>query len=149
VTIRDCEIRTSGQYGIFHAFPGNLLRMSGVSIVGTHRAPPSTGWVLSVQGDPGGGRRNSVTNCKLFVPAARKSRAYPYDYAVSFHHTVSENNLFRTDLPASGGAHFCTEYGPRATARGDRYQGTAPGPADSFRPGHGAAHDTRTPFNLG
>ncbi|HET7716213.1 MAG TPA: hypothetical protein VFK86_11345, partial [Bauldia sp.] len=100
-----------------------------------------------VQADPGRGLRNSVRNCDIFIPAERKSPAYPYDYEVSFHHTVSEQNLFRTDLPAWGGQHFCVEYGRHTSAEGDRFKGTAPGPHDSFRPAHMSDHDTREPFS--
>lgn len=149
VTVRDCEIRTAGAYGVFHAFPGNIVRMENVRIVGTHREAAATGWVLSLQGDPGAGRRNLLRNCDLFIPASRKSAAHAYDYEVSLHHTSSEGNRFRTDLAPTGGRHFCTEYGPRTLARGDVYRGRAPGPGDSFRPGDSSAHDTRLPFNTG
>lgn len=144
--IRDCEIRVAGQYGVFHAHSGNRLTMRGVRIVGTHREAGPGGWVLSVQADPGRGRKNLVAGCDVFVPAARKSRAAAYDYEVSFYHTVSQENLFRTDLPVTGNHHFCTEYGAGAVARGDRYQGSAPGSHDSFRPGHDSAHDSRRLF---
>lgn len=146
VTIRNCLIRTAGLYGLLHAEQGNLVRLDGVRVTGTHRVPGSHGWALAVQADPGGGRRNSVRNCEIFIPAQRKSPVYPFDYEVSFHHTVSEQNLFRTDLSASGGQHFCVEYGRATVARNDRYQGTLAGPRDSFRPGHMSEHDTRLAF---
>jgi hypothetical protein len=147
LTIRDCEIRSSGPYGILHDHPSNLLRMENVKLTGAHRSAGTHGFLLTVRGDPGGGRRNLVRGCEIFLPRARKSRELPYDYEVSFHNTVSEGNVFRTDLPAAGGQHFCTEYGPRSEARGDRYVGTAPGPSDSFRPAHSADFDTRQPYS--
>jgi hypothetical protein len=140
--IRDCEIRTSGLYGLFHSFPGNIVRVEGVKLVGTHRAPGTHGVVLGIQGDPGAGRRNSVRRCDVFVPAARKSRDHVYDYEVRFQHTISEDNLFRTDLTGAGGEHFCTDYSVGATARRDRYQG-------AFRPSHNSTHDNRLPFSKG
>jgi hypothetical protein len=149
VTVRDCEIRTAGAYGVFHAFPGNVVRMENVRIVGTHREAATTGWVLSLQGDPGAGRRNLLRNCDIFIPGRRKSAAHIYDYEVSLHHTSSERNRFRTDLTPTGGQHFCTEYGPRTVARGDLYRGRAPGPRDSFRPSDSSPHDTRLPFSTG
>jgi len=149
VTIRNCVIRTAGLYGLLHAEHGNLVRLDGVRLTGTHRVPGSHGWALAVQADPGGGRRNSVRNCDIFIPARRKSPAHAYDYEVSFHHIISEQNMFRTDLPASGGQHFCVEYGRATVARNDRYQGTSAGPRDSFRPGHMSGHDTRLPFSTG
>lgn len=149
VVMRGAEVRTSGPYGILHAFPGNVVALEGVRIVGEHRSPGTHGSVLMLQSDPGGGRRNRVRGCDIFVPAARKARAAPYDYEVTLNYTVSEDNVFRTDLPAAGGEHFCTEYGPRTVARRDRYRGTAPGPNDSFRPGHYSQHDTRQPFSGG
>ena len=149
VTLRQCEIRTSGAYGVMHYFEGNLVRLDGVRIVGSHRAPGAEGELLTMKGNPGGGRRNVLRNCELFIPAARKSRAANYDYEVLLDHTVSEGNLFRTDLPASGGQHFAVAYGAGATGRGDRFRGTAPGPQDSFRPGHNSGFDTRSPFTSG
>ncbi len=147
LTIRNCEIRTSAPYGLFHAHPGNIVHLDNVRILGQHRTAAETGWVLALQGNPGGGRRNSLRNCELFIPAARKNRAAPYDYEVSFYHTLSEGNRFLTDLPARSGEHFCTEYGPGAVASSDVYSGTARGPGDSFRPSHGSAHDSRRPFS--
>jgi hypothetical protein len=147
VIIRDCEIRTAGAYGVFHAFPGNIVRMENVRIVGTHREAAAPGWVLSLQGDPGAGRRNLLRNCDIFIPASRKSAAHIYDYEVSLHHTSSAGNRFRTDLTPAGSQHFCTEYGPRTIARGDLYRGRAPGPHDSFRPRDSSSHDTRLPFS--
>jgi polygalacturonase len=149
MTIRDCEIRTSGPYGLFHYFDGNLVRIERVKFVGTHSGPGTNGEVLTVSADPGGGRRNIVRNCDIFIPAARKARGHPYDNEIIFHHTVSEGNLFRTDLPAGGGQHFAVVYGNRAAARGDRFRGTAAGPQDSFRPSYNSAHDTRLPFSSG
>jgi hypothetical protein len=149
VTIRQCEIRTSGAYGVMHYFDGNLVRLEEVRIVGSHRGPGAEGEVLTMKGNPGRGRRNLVRNCELFIPAARKSAAASYDYEILFDHTVSEGNLFRTDLPASRGEHFAVAYGNGASGRGDRFRGTAPGPQDSFRPVHNSAFDTRTPFTSG
>jgi hypothetical protein len=143
LTIRDCQINTSGPYGLFHAHSGNSVQVERVRLMGTHRGPSTAGWVLSLQGDPGAGRRNLLRNCEVFVPRARKSSDFPYDYEVSLHHTASQGNLFQTDLPAAGGAHFCVEYGPNTTARADHYLGTALGRADSFRPGHMSDFDTR------
>jgi len=147
LTIRDAQIRASGSLGLFHYLHGSLLTLERVKLVGTHRTALPNGVVLDISGDPGGGRHNRMTDCEIFVPAARKSRAANYDVEVLLAHTVTRNNLFRTDLPAGGGAHFCTNYGERTVAIGDRYRGTAPGPADSFRPGVNAAHDTRQPFS--
>ena len=149
LTLRGTEILTSGLYGVFHAFPGNLVRLEDVRITGTHSEPGTHGIVLGIQADPGGGRRNVLRGCEIFIPAARRSRKLAYDYEVSLHRTLSEGNLFRTDLPAAGGAHFCTEYAAGTVARGDRYRGTAPGPGDSFRPYHMARHDSRQPFSKG
>jgi hypothetical protein len=149
MTIRDCEIRASGLYGLLHYFDGNLLRLENVKITGSQTGPGTHGELLLIRANPGGGRRNVVRGCDIFIPAARKSRANPYDYEVMLHHTMSEGNLFRTDLPASGGQHFAIGYGERSTARGDRFRGAAPGPQDSIRPSHNSSHDTRSPFTSG
>lgn len=149
VTIRNCEIRTSGLYGISHYWDGNFTRLENVRIVGSQKAPGTHGEIILFRADPGGGRRNVVRNCEVFIPAARKSPAHPYDYEVALHHTLSEGNLFRTDLPATGGAHFAIGYGNGSVARGDRFRGTAPGPQDSIRPGHNSSHDTRLPYSSG
>jgi hypothetical protein len=145
VVIRDCEIRTSGLYGISHYWDGNLTRMENVKVIGTQREPGSHGEMVLFRANPGGGRRNLIRNCEFFIPAARKSRANPYDYEIALYHTNSEGNLFRTDLPATGGQHFAVGY-EKGSARGDRFRGTAPGPQDSIRPGHNSSHDTRQPF---
>ncbi|MFN3388343.1 MAG: hypothetical protein ACK40O_05380 [Allosphingosinicella sp.] len=149
LTVRNAEFRTAGLYGLMHTAAGNAVALEGVKVIGAHRSPGSHGSVLLMQADPGGGRRNRMRGCDIFVPAARKSRDHAYDYEVTLHHTVSEGNLFRTDLPAAGGQHFCTDYGARTTARRDMYRGTAPGPNDSFRPGHNSRHDTRQPYAKG
>lgn len=147
LTIRGSEVRTAGLYGIFHTEPGNIVRLESLKLVGTHTDPGSHGVVLGVQADPGGGRKNIVRNCDIFIPAARKSRGHAYDYEVSFHHALSEQNLYQTNLPSAGGQHFCVEYGREVIASEDRFQGTAPGPHDSFRPAHMASHDTRRPYS--
>jgi hypothetical protein len=147
LTIRGAEIRTSGLYGLMHYYDGNLLRLENVKIVGTQRGPGTHGEMVLIRADPGGGRRNVVKASEFFVPAARKSPANPFDYEIILHHTLSEGNLFRTDLPASGGRHFAVQYGPGTVARGDRFIGTAPGTRDSIRPSHNSTHDTRLPFS--
>lgn len=147
MTVRDCEIRCSGLYGVSHYFDGNLARLENVKIVGTQREPGTHGELLLIRANPGGGRRNVLKGCEIVVPAARKSRANAYDYEVLLHHTRSEGNIFRTDLPATGGQHFAVGYDASSVARGDRFRGTAPGPGDSIRPGHNSSHDTRLPFS--
>lgn len=142
VTLRNCEVRTAGLYGILHGHAGNAVALEGVKIVGTHRDSGTHGSVVLLGSDPGGGRRNRMRGCEIFVPAARKSPARAYDYEVTLNHTVSEDNLFRTDLPATGGQHFATAYGPGTVARGDRYSG-------AFRPAHNSRHDTSRPFSKG
>ena len=146
MTIRDCEIRCSGLYGVSHYFDGNLARLENVKIVGTQKGPGTHGELVLMRANPGGGRKNVLKGCEIVIPAARKARANPYDYEVLLHHTLSEGNVFRTDLPATGGQHFAIGYDPSSTARGDRYRGTAPGTRDSIRPGHNSSHDTRLPF---
>ena len=146
LTLRGTEIRSSGDYGLFHAFKGNIVQMDGVKVIGTHRRPAQAGSFPAIEADPGRGRRNSVRNCEFFLPAARHSREHAYDLEPSFNFVVCENNLFRTDLPAAGGRHFATRYSPDAVVRGDRYRGTNPGPNDSFRPTHNSSHDTRSPY---
>jgi hypothetical protein len=147
VTIRNCEIRTSGLYGLSHYWDGNYTRLENVKIVGTQTGPGTHGEMILFRADPGGGRRNLIRNCEIFIPARRKSRAQLYDYEIVLNHTVSEGNLFRTDLPATGGQHFAVGYDNGGVARGDRYRGTAPGTQDSIRPGHNSSHDTRLPFS--
>lgn len=147
LTVRNCEVYASGSYGIFHAFDGHRVTLDRVKLTGTYREAGEQGFVLGIRNNPGGGRKNLVSNCEVFVPAARKWRGQPYDYEVSLYHTISRNNLFRTNLPATGKQHFCTEYAHQSEAHGDRYRGTAPGTEDSFRPGHFANHDTRSPFS--
>lgn len=147
VTVRDCEFRTSGLYGVLHYWPGNRVRMEGVKIVGTHRGTASHGEVLGFHPDPGGGRKNVVRNCEIFIPAARKSDAANFDYEVILYHTIAEGNLYRTDLPAAGGRHFVVGYERGSVARGERFRGTAPGPQDSIRPFHNSSHDSRTPYS--
>jgi hypothetical protein len=147
VTIRNCEIRFSGLYGIAHNTDGNLLHMENVKIVGAQTGPGTHGELILIHANPGGGRRNLVRNCDVFIPAARKSRQHPYDYEVVLNHTVSEGNLFRTDLPATGGQHFAVGSDAGGIARGDRFRGTAPGTQDSIRPGHNSTHDTRLPYS--
>lgn len=149
VTIRGCEIRTSGPYGLSHNTDGNHLRLENAKIVGTHDGPGTHGEMILIRADPGRGRRNLMRDCDVFIPARRKSRENPYDYEVILNHTVSEGNLFRTDLPAAGGQHFAVGSDAGGVARGDRFRGTAPGPADSIRPGHNSSHDTRMPFTSG
>ncbi len=145
VILRDCEIRTSGLYGISHYWDGNLTRLENVRVVGTHKGPGTHGEMVLFKANPGGGRRNLIRNCEFFIPAARKSREHPYDYEIALYHTDSEGNSFRTDLPAAGGQHFAVGY-EGGRARGDRFRGTAPGPQDSIRPGHNSSHDTRLAF---
>jgi len=147
LTIRNCTIRTAAPYGVFHAFEGNLLEMERVRIVGGHREPAGNGWVLAIKADPGGQRRNRMRGCEIFIPGRRKLDAADYDYEISLAHIVSEANLFRTDLGAGRGDHFCTDYGTGAVAIRDRYRGTAPGPNDSFRPARSSQHDTRLPYS--
>lgn len=147
VTLRGCQVLSSGPYGIFHSFHGHTVTLDRVKLTGTHKAASQEGYLLGIRNQPGGGRKNRVENCEIFVPAARKWRGHAYDYEVSLYHTVSRNNLFTTDLPATGDQHFCTEYVLQTEVRGDRYRGTAPGTKDSFRPGHFSGHDTRSPVS--
>jgi hypothetical protein len=149
LTLRGCEIRSSGEYGLFHAFKNNIVHLDRVKVTGTHRRADKAGSFPAIEADPGGGRKNSVKGCEIFLPAARKSRDAAYDLEPSFNHSVCENNLFRTDLPAAGGQHFATRYSADTVVRGDRYRGTAPGRADSFRPKHFSNHDTRLPYSKG
>jgi len=148
LVLRDLEIRSAGNYGLFHSHDGNLVTLERVRLIGTHGAPDFGGFP-TIQGDPGGGRRNRVGGCEFFLPAARKSPERNWDIEPAFSHTLLEDNLFATDLPAAGGRHFATRYGPGTEARRDRYRGTAPGTADSFRPGADSRHDSRTPFSTG
>lgn len=149
VTIRNCEIRTSGLYGIAHNTDGNLARFENLKIVGAQTAPGTHGEMILIRANPGGGRRNLMRNCDVFIPASRKSREHLYDYEVILNHTLSEGNTFRTDLPATGGQHFAVGSDAGGIARGDRFRGTAPGPQDSIRPGHNSTHDTRLPYSSG
>ena len=146
VTLRKCEIRTSGLYGIAHYWDGNLARMEDVRIIGAQTEPGTHGEMILFRSDPGGGRRSVMRGCDVFIPAARKSREHPYDYEVILYRTISEGNVFRTDLPATGGQHFAIGY-DEGGAHGDRFRGTAPGTADSIRPVHNSTHDTRMPFS--
>ncbi|HEX8572064.1 MAG TPA: hypothetical protein VF759_04880 [Allosphingosinicella sp.] len=130
ITLRSTEIRSSAGYGLFHPHDGHLVTLDRVKIVGTHTGAAEAGWVLAFHGDPGGGRKNRITGCDVFIPAARKFGTAPYDFEVTLRHTISQNNHFRTNLRTGGGAYFVTEYGPGAVSRGDRFS-----PADSFRPG--------------
>ena len=141
-TLRNCEVRTSGLYGILHAYPGNMVALEGVKVIGAHRGPGTHGSVVALQSDPGGGRRNRMRGCEVYIPAARKARDHAYDYEVTLNYAVSENNLFRTDLGAGGGQHFAVQYGPGTVVRGDSFRG-------SFRPGHNSPHDLRSPFSRG
>jgi hypothetical protein len=146
IKVADCEIRSSGPYALSHYWDGNFVELDGVKIIGEQKAP-GTGELLLFHGKPLGGRRNVMRNCDIFIPAARKSREQPYDYEVIIRHTLSEGNLFRTDLAATGGQHFAVAYGEDTIVRGDRFRGTAPGPQDSIRPSHNSSHDTRLPFS--
>lgn len=148
VTLRNCSVRGSGRFGIFHAHPNNLTTLDRVRLTGTHREA-GPGNFPAIQANPGGGRRNLVRNCEFFLPAARKSREQPYDLDPSFNHCRCEGNVFRTDLPAVGGQHFATQYTDNTIVRGDVYRGTAPGSADSFRPRHLSDHNTRRPYSQG
>jgi hypothetical protein len=147
VTLRNTEIRTSGLYGVSHYWDGNLLRMENVRVIGTHTAPGAHGEIILIRGDPGGGRRHVMRGCEVFIPASRKSREHDWDYEVILNRTISEGNLFRTDLPASGNQHFAIGYDEGGGARGDRFRGTAPGVGDSIRPRHNSTHDTRIPYS--
>lgn len=149
VTVSDCEIRSSGLYGVSHYWDGSRAQLERVKIVGRQTEPGTHGEILLMRGNPGGGRKNLVRNCEIFLPASRKSRDHNFDYEVALYHTVSEGNLFRTDLPAVRGEHFAVGYGDGTVARGDRFRGTAPGTEDSIRPGHNSSHDTRLPFSTG
>ncbi|HEX2763420.1 MAG TPA: hypothetical protein VHM92_06190 [Allosphingosinicella sp.] len=148
LTIRDAEFRSSGHFGIFHTNDNNRLTMERVKIIGTHRKA-DFGTFPAIEAKPTGGRKNIVRGCEIFIPAARKDRSTLYDLEAGFNHCLCENNLFRTDLPATGGQHFAVQYGPGTVVRGDRFRGTAPGPADSFRPKHFSTHDTRRPYSSG
>lgn len=143
ILIRNTEILTSALYGIIHGYNGNLVQLDQVHISGTHKIAGTHGQVLAIQADPGAGRRNLVRRCEIFIPSSRKSRDHNYDYEVSFRYTLSQSNLFRTNLTAVDQEHFCTEYGVLAVARSDSFRGTLPGPSDSFRPVHNSTHDTR------
>ena len=144
--MRDCTVRSSGRYGIFHAHEGSLTRLERVRLIGTHREA-GPGSFPAIEADPGGGRKNLVRECEFVLPAARKSRDHAYDLEPSFNNCRCEGNTFRTDLRATGGQHFATQYSASTEVVGDMYRGTAPGPADSFRPTHNSTHDTRRPFS--
>lgn len=149
LVIRDTEIRGSGPYALFHGFDGNLLRLERTRLVGRHRDPGTHGWVLAIHADPGGGRRNRMTGCEVFLPARRHSPDHNYDYEVTLRNTIAQGNVFRTDLAARDNRHFAIDYGPNTQVRGDRFRGSAPGPADSIRPIHNNTHDTRLPYSQG
>lgn len=144
--IRDCEVLSSGPFGIFHAFDGNLLEMVRVKLTGTHDKAGS-GSFPAIQANPGEGRHNLISNSHIFIPRARKSPTIPGDGEPLFNHCICSSNMFWTDLPAVGGQYFVTRYGPTTIVDRDRYRGTSIGVADSFRPERGATHDTAFPYS--
>lgn len=146
LTLRDLEVRSAGNFGIFHRIDGNMLTLERVKLIGTHEAAEH-GSFPAIVADPGNGRKNRIVGCRFFVPAARKSPRHSWDIEPTFIHSMCEDNLFTTDLPAGDGQHFATRYGEGTIVRRDRYRGTAPGPQDTFRPAPRATHDTRVPYS--
>ncbi len=145
--VRNATFRGDGHYGIFHAYENNRVTLDGVTLIGRHQKP-IFGAFPAIEAKPANGQRNSVRNCRFFIPAERKS-AQPLNEPVSsFNHVDCSGNRFETDLPAAGGRQFVVYYHPDARVTGDSFKGTAPGMRDSIMPSGGAV-DTRRPFSRG
>ena len=146
LTIRDATFRGNGNFGIFHAHEDSVVRLERVTLIATHRAPVF-GAFPAIEGNPGGGRRNVVQDCRFVYPRARKAAQPAGEPTASFNHVTCSGNRFETDLPATGGQYFQVMYHANAVVLSDRFSGTAPGLRDSIRPN--AVHDTRLPFRRG
>lgn len=147
LTVRNVSFRGDGHYGIFHAHENNRVVLDGVTLTGTHNRA-DFGAFPAIEADPGGGRRNVMRNCKVFIPAARKSAQPLGEPVSSINFTDCSGNQFSTDLPARGGAQFVIYYHPQARISGDRFRGTAPGLHDTIAP-IGGPFDTRLPYSRG
>jgi hypothetical protein len=121
LTVSNSKFLGSGHFGIFHAHPGNLVRLKNVTITGTH-TKPTWGAFPAIEADPGAGRRNMVRDCRIFLPKARKSPGAASEVGATFNHSICENNSFETDL-MRGGGEFLIMYNDCRVA-GDRYHGS-------------------------
>lgn len=142
-TLRNLTIRSSNQFGLLHAFDGNLAVVEGCSLIGTHRTP-NLGNFPFIAADPGRGRRNVFARNRIFLPAASKDRSQAMDVGPNIHHTDLTGNEYSTDL-AIRGEYFLAAFDPSCSVRNERFRGRFPGPQDTIRPT--PDHDSRTPYS--
>lgn len=127
--------------------------------VGDHVRPkqeaPAGTWLVFLDNPSAVVRAN-----EFFVPAAAYADATGSDLMRAIYANAGrmETNTYRTDLRASAGsagtAHFGVMYAAGCKARGEHFAGTAPGPADTIRPGDHQSqrippHDTRRQWSRG
>lgn len=121
LTVNNCKFFGSGHFGIFHAHPGNLVRLNNVTITGTH-TKPTWGAFPAIEANPGAGRRNVVRDCHMFLSKARKARRPASEIGAAFNHSICERNLFETDLTRSGGEFLIMYHDCRVA--GDQFHGS-------------------------
>jgi len=121
LVLRHSRFYGSGHFGIFHAHPGNAVRLENVTITGT-QDKPTFGAFPAIEADPGAGRRNVIQGCRIFLPRSRKQPRPATEMGAAFNHATCEGNLFKTDLKPSEG-EFLVMYYDCAVA-GDQFQGS-------------------------
>lgn len=136
------RVSGNGELLRIHGSPSGAITIDGNEFV--HRGNSGSGrrvWLLA------GAPKVRLRRNRLFVPGAIHQGGRSAQVVLATHVELAEANVYRTDLSPAGGAHFSNQYGPSTVVIGDVYAGTAPGPADSFRPFPNASHDTRQPFS--
>lgn len=146
--LRGANIRSSHIFGLLHVAHGSLAEVTGCSLIGTHR-DAATGHFPFFGQNPGGGRRNTFRDNRVFIPAAHKEPGKTFDLEPNFNHTDLSGNEYSTDLAVPGQA-FVTVYDlATCRVRNERFVGRFPGRRDTFRPMSSDAHDTRLPYSAG
>lgn len=147
--IRECHISGAGELLRVLSYPLTGFIDVADNVFTCIRTEPSTEFVIE-----GAGASNlRFSRNTVIIPKETFSTGKTGDYRimVQLYGSRSEGNEFRTDLTASYGgattAHFAVAYAAGTVVFDDRYVGTAPGTADTFRPHYVNVFNTANPYN--
>ncbi len=149
VFVNRCKftLRATGQKIVDGQSKKSVYRNNEIRVVGTS-AHTGTQQYISTLNTNGEWKDNEISVAKeVYSDGGAGDR----HIVLNMQCKLSENNRLTTDLLAASGdtgtAHFANSYGASTVVKDDKYTGTAPGTADTFRPVFNGTFDTRLPYN--